>query len=225
MTIASKHLQKLTLPNPALKNTTNINLWKNQRKSTWLVLSGATEVRQQPPIPVLSEIYRGAPNCRNEFWKWIVDVKTWPQIQKEESDLAIKPHSKVQLLCAANRKVGDLIFHPKIPVLNWLWEFDEQSIVTNPLQNAKRWNTCSATTEVWKRGRRFGNSSPHSKGSLARETRNNTFVKLPRISTTFSPGKMRRSVAKKPNYTMLLPNGPSSPAACCNVSVFACDLE
>jgi len=65
----------------------------------------------------------------------------------------------------------------------------------------------------------------HSKGTFAQESSSNTFVNLLYIQMGFSPGTMMRSVPKKPIHTMLLPNGPSSPAACSVDPAFSFDLE
>jgi len=57
-----KHAQKLILPDPACENATGIKCWVNRPRAEQLMLSGATEVRQQPPGHAPSFDGRGAPN-------------------------------------------------------------------------------------------------------------------------------------------------------------------
>ena len=61
--------RKLTLSDPILENTTRIKLKDNLPRAAQLMLSGATEVRQQPRRHAQSGTCRGAPHLTSDVVK------------------------------------------------------------------------------------------------------------------------------------------------------------
>jgi len=105
VTIPSKHLPKLNSTDPARENAPWSPARENIPRAQQLMLSGATEVRQQPQGHAQNINYRGARNSIAKFLKINRGCENATRCSKGNLGLERKPRSNLKNLCAANRKI------------------------------------------------------------------------------------------------------------------------
>ena len=148
------------------------------------MLSGATEVRQQPPRHAPSYTFRGALNQVMKRWKWIVAIKTRPNGQKGKLALERKPRSDLKNRCAANQKVVKHIFHPTFPTATHF-----ENLTNIRLRHDNRFSQNFETISAPQH--RYGNASRDSttqltfKRNICSENENDTVENLLKIQRVF----------------------------------------